>query len=147
MVSFELVEIEPNITINNVKINKIIFVERHTPKEWLHLVEECHQNNQEDRKKFICVYCNCKKNFKMRLNEHKKKGCEKTMDDDGNQLTLKLYLPLKNTIEGVIFAKRGMFWNTRQSWNHCQNQGATISLLQRQFHSHSKRRKRRITIF
>jgi len=43
----------------------------------------------------------------MKLNEHKKKGCEKTIDDDGNQLTLKLYLPLKNTIEGVIFAKSG----------------------------------------
>jgi hypothetical protein len=27
------------------------------------------------------------------------------MDDDGNQLTLKLYLPLKNTIEGIILAK------------------------------------------
>jgi hypothetical protein len=43
----------------------------------------------------------------MRLNEHRKKGCEKTVDDDGNQLTFKLYLPLKNTIEGVILAKSG----------------------------------------
>jgi len=42
MASFELVEAKPNIIINNVKINKTIFVERHTPKEWLHLVEECH---------------------------------------------------------------------------------------------------------
>jgi hypothetical protein len=43
----------------------------------------------------------------MRLNEHRKKGCEKMVDDDGNQLTFKLYLPLKNTIEGVILAKSG----------------------------------------
>jgi hypothetical protein len=43
----------------------------------------------------------------MRLNEHRKKGCEKTMDDDGNQLTFKLYMPLKNTIEGVILVKSG----------------------------------------
>jgi hypothetical protein len=44
----------------------------------------------------------------MRLNEHRRKGCEKTMDDDGNQLTVKLYLPLKNIIEGIILAKSGI---------------------------------------
>jgi len=43
----------------------------------------------------------------MKLNEHRKKGCEKTMDDDGNQLTLKLYLPLKNTIGGINLANSG----------------------------------------
>jgi hypothetical protein len=43
----------------------------------------------------------------MTLNEHRRRGCEKTMDGDGNQLTLKLYLTLKNTIEGVILAKSG----------------------------------------
>jgi hypothetical protein len=43
----------------------------------------------------------------MRLNEHRKKACEKMVDDDGNQLTLKLHVPLKNTIEGIILAKSG----------------------------------------
>ncbi len=51
------------------------------------------------------MYCNCKKNNKMRLNEHRKKGCEKAVDDNGNQLTLNL--PLKNIIEDVILAKSG----------------------------------------
>jgi len=53
------------------------------------------------------VYCNYKKNSKMRLNEHRKKGCEKALDDHGNQLTLKLYSPLRNVIEGNILAKSG----------------------------------------
>jgi len=83
----------------------------------------------------------------MRLNEHKKKGCEKTMDDDGNQLTLKLYTyHWKTQLRLSSLQNVGMFWNTRQSWRHRQNQGAAISLLQRQFHLHSKKRKRKITI-
>ncbi len=53
------------------------------------------------------MYCNCKKKSKMRLNEHGKKGCEKVMDDHGNQLTLKLYPPLRNTTKGNILAKGG----------------------------------------
>ncbi len=75
MVSFELVEVKTNISVENVKINKTIFVKKYTPKECLHLVKEGHQSSQENIKKFICVYCNCKKNSKMRLNEHWKKGC------------------------------------------------------------------------
>ncbi len=43
----------------------------------------------------------------MRLNEQWKKGCEKAVDEDGNPLTLKLYMPLRNAIEGVILAKGG----------------------------------------
>jgi hypothetical protein len=70
-------------------------------------MEECFQNNQGDRKEFICVYCNCKKISKMKLNEHKKKGCKKVVDDHGNQLTLKLYPPLKNVIKGGILTKGG----------------------------------------
>jgi hypothetical protein len=41
----------------------------------------------------------------MRLNEHRKKGCEKAMDEDGNPLILKVYPPLRNVVEGVILAK------------------------------------------
>jgi hypothetical protein len=105
MASFELVEVELDIIVKNVKIDKIVFVKRYTPKEWLNLVEECHQSNQEDRKEFIlCVYCTCKKISKMR-----KKGCEKVVDDHGNQLTFKLDPPLRNTIEGNILAKGGKF--------------------------------------
>jgi hypothetical protein len=39
MASFELVKVEPNIIVENVKINKTIFVEKYTPKEWLHLMK------------------------------------------------------------------------------------------------------------
>ncbi len=53
------------------------------------------------------MYCNCKKNSKMKLNEHKKKGCEKVVDDHGNKLTLKLYPPLRNIVESIIIAKGG----------------------------------------
>ncbi len=82
-------------------------MEKYTPKEWLHLMEECQQNSQEVKKEFICVYCNCKKKSKMRLNDNRKKGCEKAMDDHGNQLTFKLYLPFRNTAENSILAKGG----------------------------------------
>ncbi len=53
------------------------------------------------------MYCNCKNFFMMRLNEHRKKGCEKAVDEDKNPLTFKLYLPLKNAAKGVILAKGG----------------------------------------
>jgi hypothetical protein len=53
-----------------------------------------HSHKQEDRKEFIFVYCKCKKNLKMKINEHRKKRCKKTMDFEGNSLTLKLYSPL-----------------------------------------------------
>ncbi len=43
----------------------------------------------------------------MKLNEHWKKGCKKVIDDNKNQLTLKLYLPLKNVTKGIILAKGG----------------------------------------
>jgi len=43
----------------------------------------------------------------MRLNEHRKKGCEKGVDDHGNRLTIELYPPLKNVIEGNILTKGG----------------------------------------
>ncbi len=105
--SFELIKAELGIIVENVKINKTIFVERYTPKEWLHLMEECHQNSQKDRKELICVHCNYKKNLKMKLNEHWKKGCKKVIDDNKNQLTLNLYLPLKNITKGIILAKGG----------------------------------------
>jgi hypothetical protein len=105
MASFELVKAKANIIVENVKIDKTIFVERYTLKKWLHLVEECHHSSQEDRKEFICVYCNCKKNSKMKLNDHRKKGCKKVVDNHGNQLTLKLYPPLRNTVESDILAK------------------------------------------
>jgi hypothetical protein len=76
MASLELIKGEPSMIMENVKIDKTIFVERYIRKEWLHVVDECHQNNKEDRKEFMCVYCNCKKNSKMRFNENRKKGCK-----------------------------------------------------------------------
>ncbi len=39
----------------------------------------------------------------MRLNENKKKGCEKIVDDDKTQLAPKLYPPLKNVVDDIIF--------------------------------------------
>jgi hypothetical protein len=55
MVSFQLVNGELGMIVKNVKINKIVFIDKCTPKEWLHLVEECHQSCQEDGKEFVCM--------------------------------------------------------------------------------------------
>jgi len=55
MVSLQFVDEELSMIVKNVKINKVVFVEKYTPKEWLHLVEECHQSCWEGRKKFVCV--------------------------------------------------------------------------------------------
>jgi hypothetical protein len=57
MVSLQLVNEKLGMIVKNVKIYKIVFVEKYTPKEWLHLVEECDQSCQEDKKKFVCMYC------------------------------------------------------------------------------------------
>ncbi len=71
-------------------------------------MEECHQSNWKDRNEFICVYCTYNKNFKMRFNGYRKKAYEKAVDDDGNhELTLKLYLPLRNKVKGIILANGG----------------------------------------
>jgi hypothetical protein len=43
----------------------------------------------------------------MRINDHQKKGCDKTMDFEGNPFKLKLYPPLKNAVEGVYLVKGG----------------------------------------
>jgi hypothetical protein len=90
---------ESNLKIKIVKINKIAFVETYTHKEWLELLQECHCHSREDRKEFIYIYCKCKKNSKVRINEHQKKGCEYVVDFEGNFLTLKVFPPLQNTIE------------------------------------------------
>jgi len=42
---FKPVKAEFGIIVENVKIDKTIFVEKYTPKEWLHLMEECHHNS------------------------------------------------------------------------------------------------------
>jgi hypothetical protein len=47
----------------------------------------------------------------MKINEHQKKGCDNVVDFEGNPLKLKLYLPLKNAMEGVYLAKGGNIWN------------------------------------
>jgi len=47
-------------------------------------------------------YCDYKKNSKMRINEHQKKGCDKAMDIEGNPFKLKLYPPLRNAMEVCI---------------------------------------------
>jgi hypothetical protein len=54
----------------NVKINKKVFVETYTCEEWLWLFKECYNHCQEDKKEFIYVCCQYKKNLKMTINEH-----------------------------------------------------------------------------
>jgi hypothetical protein len=44
-----------DMIVENVKIDKTIFVETYIHEEWLRLFEECHNHCQEDRKEFICV--------------------------------------------------------------------------------------------
>jgi hypothetical protein len=51
---------------------------------------------------FIKTY---KKNLKMRINEHRKKGCDKVVDSKRDVLKLKLYPPLKNATKGVHLKK------------------------------------------
>jgi hypothetical protein len=65
------------------------------------------QSLLKGHKEFICVYYHCKKNLKMWINEHRKKGCDKLVDFEGNPFKLKLYPPLRNAMEGVLFAKGG----------------------------------------
>jgi hypothetical protein len=95
-----------DMIIKNVKIDKTIFVEIHTHEEWLWLFKECHSHYRKDMKKFVCVYCHYKKNSKMRIDEHQKKGCDKAMDSKGNLLKLKLYPPLRNATNGCVSCKR-----------------------------------------
>ncbi len=78
--------------------------------------------------------CNCKNFFMMRLNEHRKKGCEKAMDEDRNPLILKLYLPLKNVVEGVILAKGGNGLEYGVKLEASSKPRKVMTLLQRSFH-------------
>jgi hypothetical protein len=97
-----------NIIVENVKVNKTIFVETYIREEWLWLLkEECHSHCWEDKKEFICVYCHYKKNSKMKINEHWKKGCDKAVDFERNPFKLKLYPRLRNAMEGVYLVKGG----------------------------------------
>jgi len=58
-------------TINMIiEINKIVFMETYICEEWMRLLKECHSHCRKDMKEFIYVYCHCKKNSKMRINEH-----------------------------------------------------------------------------
>ncbi len=41
----------------------------------------------------------------MRINEHRKKGCDKVADSQINAFKLKLYLPLKNVAKGMYLVK------------------------------------------
>jgi hypothetical protein len=70
----------------------------------------------------------------MRLNEHRKKGCEKAMDEDRNPLILKLYLPLKNVVEGVILAKGGNGLEYGVKLEASSKPRKVMTLLQRSFH-------------
>ncbi len=103
-----------NMIIKNVKIDKIILMETYTHKEWLRLLKECDNHCQEDRKEFICVYYHYKKTSKMKINEHRKKGCDKVV---GNPLKLKLYPPLINIAEGVYLTKGGNILEYRAKAN------------------------------
>jgi hypothetical protein len=42
MALLQLVDRKLNVIVKNVKRDKTIFLEKYTPEEWLHLVEECH---------------------------------------------------------------------------------------------------------
>jgi len=84
-----------DMIVENVKIDITIFMETCTHEEWLQLLHECHNHCRKDEKESICVYYHCKKNSKMKINEYRKKGCDKAMDFKRNPLKLKLYPPLK----------------------------------------------------
>jgi len=53
----------------------------------------------------------------MRINEHQKKGCDKVVNSKRNPFKLKLYPPLRNTEQGVYFAKGGNILEYRAKAN------------------------------
>jgi hypothetical protein len=69
-----------NMIVENVKIDKITFLETYICKEWLQLLYECHSHCRKDSKEFIFANYYYKKNSKMWINEHQKKGCDKVVD-------------------------------------------------------------------
>jgi hypothetical protein len=55
-VSFEFVKVEPNIIVENVKINKTIFVEKYIPEEWLHLMKNVTRVIKRlERSSYVCI--------------------------------------------------------------------------------------------
>jgi hypothetical protein len=96
-----------DMIVENVKIDKTIFMETYTREKWLRSLKECHNHCREENKEIICVYCHCKKNLKMKINEHQKKGCDKAIDFEKNPLKLKLHPPFKNATDGVYLVKGG----------------------------------------
>jgi hypothetical protein len=53
-----------DMIVKNAKINKIVFMETYTRKEWLQLFKEWHNHCWDDRKEFIYAYCHYKKKLK-----------------------------------------------------------------------------------
>ncbi len=54
--SFEFVKVEPNIIVENVKINKTIFVEKYIPEEWLHLMKNVTRVIKRlERSSYVCI--------------------------------------------------------------------------------------------
>jgi hypothetical protein len=55
-VSFEFVKVEPDIIVENVKINKTIFVEKYIPEEWLHLMKNVTRVIKRlERSSYVCI--------------------------------------------------------------------------------------------
>jgi hypothetical protein len=120
--------------VKNVKIYKTIFVETYTGKEWLQSLKECHSDRRKD-----------KKDLKMMINEHQKKGCDKFVDFEGNLLKLKLYPPLRNAMKGVYLAKVGNILDYKAKANALlkprSNRFSTtliLQLVQKFEHKHKK---------
>ncbi len=54
--SFEFVKVEPDIIVENVKINKTIFVEKYIPEEWLHLMKNVTRVIKRlERSSYVCI--------------------------------------------------------------------------------------------
>jgi hypothetical protein len=53
----------------------------------------------------------------MRINEHRKKGCDKDVDSKRNPLKMKLCPPLRNAMKGVYLTKCGNILKYRAKAN------------------------------
>jgi len=85
----------------------------------------------------------------MRINEHRKKGCDKVMDFEGNPLKLKLYPPLINAMEGVYIAKGGNILEYRAKTNVISKPRSNcllITLVLRPIQTYGHNRKKEETL-
>jgi hypothetical protein len=83
----------------------------------------------------------------MRINEHKKNGCDKVMDFERNPFELKLYPPLRKMVEGVYIVKGGNsleYWAKENALSKPKNSHPSIALVLKpvQMYKHNRKKEK-----